>query len=123
MMMSNVYERCANQEKIASELREWHIDKAPQTLTHATELADEHTAVTNAQHVKPKTVFFTKTQGEYNKAYNNKPRNYFEKHKQGNDVNDKQNKSGFSETQKKRNLPNGAIIAEKTVIHVNSVIV
>ena len=44
---------------------------------------------------------FTKTQGkeEYNQAYNNKPRNYFEKHKQGNDVNDKQNNSGSSETQ------------------------
>ena len=87
-------------EKIASELREWLIDKVPQTLTQATKLADKHTAVTNAQRAKPKPVFFIKTQGkgEYNKAYNNKPRNYFEKHKQGNDVNDKQNKSGSSET-------------------------
>ena len=50
-------------EKIAPELRDWLIDKAPQTLTQATKLADEHTAVTSAQHVKPKPVFFfTKTQ-------------------------------------------------------------
>ena len=41
--------------------------------------------------------------GEYNKKYNNKPRNYFEKHKQGNDVIDKQNKSGSSETQTNEN--------------------
>ena len=79
-------------EKIASELRDWLIDKAPQTLTQVTKLADEHTSVTNAQYVKTKPVFFfSKTQGKgkYNKAYNNKRRNYFEKHKQGNGVNDK----------------------------------
>ena len=59
----------------------------------------------NAQHVKPKPVFFTKTKDkeEYNKAYNDKSRNYFEKHKQGNAVNDKQNKNRSSETQTNEN--------------------
>ena len=45
-------------EKIASELRDGLIDKASQTLTQASKLADEHTAVTNAQHVKLKPMFF-----------------------------------------------------------------
>ena len=48
-------------EKIASELRDWLIDQAPQTLTQATKLADEHTAVSNAQTCKnPNQCFFYK---------------------------------------------------------------
>ena len=80
---------------ISAELHDWLIDKAPETLSEATKLADELITVINEQHVKPKPVFYTKRQCQgvdNHKANNDQPHNYFEKQKRGNDTDDKENK-------------------------------
>ena len=55
-MMLNAYKTCAQNEQfyemISPELRDWHIDKAPEILSEATKLADEHTAVRNCKNTR-----------------------------------------------------------------------